>query len=294
MLVAQHHVRRACACFPAAAADRSADLVRPSRAPSSTLPRRKTRLLLNFKRISYRESLLSYPDIADALKSDRFPSYDGPFTLPAVCPPAGVGASADADDGICPALVDSFPIARALDQQFPSDRQVFPDQASLAFAMTTQALVLATVRPAGLNLFVRYIPRLLDARGAEYFVRTRTQLFGKPLDQVGTPGDRAKDVAALVDALKPFTAALRGDGPGGRNSPFLMGGALPTYADLIVVGILVWAHCAELAAGADVEPKGGWFNTLLEADGGGLGRLWVASKEWIDGQGEVVEWTGSA
>ena len=107
--------------------------------------------------------------------------------------------------------------------------------------------------------------------------------------------DRSADLKLLLDALKPITRALAAANESGEegstSSPYLMGGEQPTYADLIVLGFLAWAHRAELAAGPDVEPKGGWFEPLLEADGGGLGRLWKAGKELIKGQGMgVVEW----
>lgn len=246
----------------------------------------------------------------------------GPWTLPAICPPP-VDKAGGSSDGGCPALNDSFAIALALDSRFPStesSRQLFPDRASLAFARVVQGLFNAgitqkgcaplpcwlhdpwadTLRPLTFHirliLWIRFIPSyLLDDRGAAYFTRTREESFGMPLNQVGTPDDRAKDLQSLIEALKPITQALAAheqDGlEGSSSSPYLMGGDQPTYADMIVLGFLAWAHRAELAAGDAVEPKGGWFTPLLEADGGELGRLWEAGRELVEGQGlGVVEW----
>jgi len=295
---------------------------------------RKTRLVLNFKQIPYSTSYLSYPDIKAALESDRFPSSGllskggkGPWTLPAVCPPTS-DAGADTAKEKCPALNESFAIALALDERFPSadGRQVFPDRPSMAFARVVQGLFDAGITMKGcvrlasylaqdsdasslladslpihasassLTLWVRYIPsHLLDDRGAAYFTRTREERFGKPLDEVGTPDDRSADLAALIEALKPITwaldAAAKKSGQDSSSSPYLMGGELPTYADLIVLGFLAWAHRAEVAAGEAIEPQGGWFGPLLDADGGGLGRLWKAGRALVEGQGlGVVEW----
>lgn len=251
--------------------------------------RSKTRCVLNFKRIPYVESFLSYPDIKGALQSSRF-SHEGPFTLPAICAPE-LGHNGDC----CGPTVESFAIALHLDKTFPSDRQVFPSKAAFSLAVAVEGL-LSGVRLKAMAVWLRYIPEgLLDKRGGEYFRRTRESQaqFGQPLEQVGTPDDREKDVQALLDTLGPLASAFSAKvgEDAASDSPYLMGGDQPTYADFMVLGFLVWAHRTEMAAGADAEPKGVWFQRVLDVRGGGLGRLWEAGKEWAEGQGEVIPWT---
>jgi len=155
---------------------------------------------------------------------------------------------------------------------------------------SVQILVSACVIE-GRTLIIPKIADILDPRGKEYFVRTRSEDYGRPLDEVYPATHEAREVVwkkmerklmDLIRVLKPPPSA----GPASpsfsnanEDGPFFLG-STPSYADIIVVAFLTW-----FARGnAEV------FDRMCKLGDGELGRLWHASKGWVEGKGEEVDW----
>ncbi|KAM3505176.1 hypothetical protein MY10362_003120 [Beauveria mimosiformis] len=239
---------------------------------SSTL---KIRMVLNYKNIPYKQSFISYPDIAPLLKSFSVtPHSKGrmQYTLPAICHPESVTANAAG------AMMDSLPIARHLDKLFPSP-PLFPSvKASYALALATEKLVLGAARE-GLFLLLPKAADVLDARGKEYFLRTRAEWFGKPLPELAiTEKDETRRVIDAMKAeLEIFVVMLAG--VEGKQGPYLEGKS-PGYADFILVTFLSWSHRVDM----DI------WREIMSMGNGELRALWDACLPWMEGQGEQVEW----
>lgn len=139
---------------------------------------------------------------------------------------------------------------------------------------------------------IPYVADMLDERGRNYFVRTRTKTFGgvSPRDM----GDQSengeeKDWAKLEKAIDPLINMLRGipesllpsegGGQGRARGPFFEGDKVG-YADFLVVAYLGWFERAN---------KSHW-ERLVDLGDGELRRLWEASEGWLEGQGETREW----
>ncbi|KAF9892838.1 hypothetical protein FE257_000427 [Aspergillus nanangensis] len=233
----------------------------------------KTRLILNYKNIPYTQSFISYPDIAPLLSAAAIPPHahgTTPFTLPAI---HHLTITTNPNH----ILMDSLAIATHLDQTFPA-RPLFPsNNASYALALAVTEL-LHKVRDQCAPLVIPNVGDLLDPRGREYFVQTRSARFGKPLSEV-RPRDPAV-VRSVMDAaraeMRPIADMLRGRP--GKKGPFFEG-ETPGYADFLVVAFLAWPERADRVL----------FEELVAVDCV-LRDLWEACLPWVNGQGEEREW----
>ncbi|KAB8262227.1 hypothetical protein BDV32DRAFT_136909 [Aspergillus pseudonomiae] len=237
----------------------------------------KIRMVLNYKGIPYTQSFHSYPDIAPLLQSLSVPPHkQGRFkyTLPAICHPSSVTSSPSG------AMMDSLPIACHLDEIYP-DPPLFPSgEASYTLALAIGKLMV----PAALKTCDLLLPKaekVLDDRGKEYFVRTRTEIFGKPLSELRPTTEEG--VRQLVDGMKTdmevFIQMLRGRGEGKKSGPFLEG-EKAGYADFILVTFLSWSHRFDLEL----------WREIMDMGNGEFRALWDASVQWLEGQGEEKEW----
>lgn len=122
---------------------------------------------------------------------------------------------------------------------------------------------------------------ILDERGRNYFVRSRTITFGGVSPrEMGDKGGEEVDWKRLEKAVDPLISMLRGiPGSGEGRGPFFEGDRVG-YADFLVVAYLGWVERAK---------KEHW-ERLVDLGGGELRRLWEASEEWLEGQGEEREW----
>ncbi|KAI9045629.1 uncharacterized protein KD926_008045 [Aspergillus affinis] len=234
----------------------------------------KTRMVLNYKRIAYTQSYISYPDIAPLLSNlDVQPNREGmPYTLPAICHPPSVTSNSHG------ALMESFAIAAHLDQTYPSP-PLFPSRdASYALAIGVDKLV-ASVRSRCAALLIPRVADFLDPRGREYFIKTRSARFGKPLSEVRPkdPDQIQAAISATVAEMAPLAQMLRGRL--GKNGPFLEGDR-PGYADFLIVSFLVWVERGD---------KDIW-TALVNIGEGEVRALWDACLPWVNGQGEDKAW----
>ncbi|KAJ6115006.1 Glutathione S-transferase-like protein ustS [Penicillium sp. IBT 16267x] len=233
----------------------------------------KVRTVLNFKQIPYTQSWVSYPDIAPLLKGFGVePNNVGfAYTLPAI-----VHQSIPDSQG---AMMDSLPIVEHLDHVYP-DRPLFPSgDASYALFLAVNKLTLAALGPGIMSLIIPIVPHHLDPRGQEYFVRTRTESFGKPLAEVRPTdegkiaeiwGTMEKDCATLIEMLK---------GREGKKGPFFEG-ETAGYADLFLASFLAFFHRFDREI----------WEKLMGLGDGEFRALYDATLPWLEGQGEEKEW----
>lgn len=136
--------------------------------------------------------------------------------------------------------MDSIRIIEHLDKTFPSP-PLFPSgDASQAIAIAVERVV-SRAFGTFINLLLPQVAPYLDPRGQEYFERTRTEWFGKPIQDI-----YPKDEAGFEEAWKPFeteSAVLLQmlKGREGKKGPFFEG-EVPSWADLFLVSHVVWAQ----------------------------------------------------
>lgn len=240
----------------------------------------RTRLVLNFKRIPYTQSFLSYPDIAAVLESlsvAPIPKQYVPYSLPAIIHKPSI--SAQNPTGF--AISDSLPIAFHLESAFPAPEypSIFPTPASHPLAIAVLKLV-SSMMMKQMSIALPKVPALLDPRGQEYFNRTRAELFGKPLTELAAKGEELERVwKDLTADMSTLATMLRGE-PGKQKSGPFFEGDKAGYADLLLVSFIAWY------SRTDIQD----FERLMSIGDGEFKRLWDASVAWVDGQGEEIEW----
>ncbi|KAJ5210498.1 hypothetical protein N7491_010305 [Penicillium cf. griseofulvum] len=252
--------------------DLLSDLPGPSKSWSSNTLR--TRMVLNFKGIPYTQSWVSYPDIAPLLKASGVPPSDSamPYTLPAI---SHKGSITSNPDGV---LMESESIAMYLDKLYPSP-PLFPSGDASYSLMVAVLNILAQILPSIRRLVVPNVPSGLDERGREYFIRTRSKAFGKPLSEV-RPTDEA-ELLAVWQVIEKGTETLIKmlKGKDGKKGPFLEG-ETAGYADIILAGILAFFQRFDQGA----------FEKLMVLGNGEFKALYEACLPWLEGQGQEKEW----
>ncbi|KAJ5816690.1 hypothetical protein N7447_008923 [Penicillium robsamsonii] len=252
--------------------DLLSDLPGPSKSWSPNTLR--TRMVLNFKGIPYTQSWVSYPDIAPLLKASGVPpSKSGmAYTLPAI---SHKGSIASNPDGV---LMDSDPIAMYIDKLYPSP-PLFPSGDASYSLMVAVLKILALMSPSIRSLIIPNVPSGLDERGREYFIRTRSEAFGKPLSEV-RPTDEAELLALWQHVEKEAETLIKMlKGKDGKKGPFLEG-ETAGYADIILGGILAFSQRFDRDT----------FEKLLVLGDGEFKALYEACLPWIEGQGEEKDW----
>ncbi|KAJ6178573.1 hypothetical protein N7519_009034 [Penicillium mononematosum] len=241
----------------------------------------KTRMVLNFKGIPYTQSWVSYPDIEPLLKAHGVPPAKSSilpanspihYTLPAISHKGGITSN---PAGL---LMDSEPIAMYIDKLYPSP-PLFPSgDASYSLMVAVQKIV-SLIRPSMVALVIPNVPSGLDERGREYFIRTRTEAFGKPLSEV-KPTDEGELLALwqlIEKETEPLIKMLKGKD--GKKGPFLEG-EKAGFADIILASLLAFFERFDR----------GTFEKILVLGDGELKALYEACLPWIEGQGEEKDW----
>jgi len=133
----------------------------------------------------------------------------------------------------CAALTDSYKIAEYLDKQYPDSPRVIPTGTE-AFhaAFLAQFSQLIDPSPLG-DLSIPRVPKMLNPPSAEYFIRTRSARYGKPLAEVEPVGEARTEAWAKVKAKFGEVDSWLNKSPG----PCFMG-ETPTFADFVVAGVL--------------------------------------------------------
>ncbi|KAF9564185.1 hypothetical protein CPC08DRAFT_705525 [Agrocybe pediades] len=197
----------------------------------------KTRYCLNFKQLPYRTEWVEYPDIE--LKSKelgvRRPSLRRPngaqaYTLPVI---------RDSNTGT--SVADSFKIAEYLDRTYPNpQRMIFPHNTAGIQAPFARSFA-ANMSPI-MNLIIPPECDMLNPRSAEWFSRTRVEIFGLAKLEDMLPkssADYKREWAKVQDGL---TKSAKWFAKNERGGPFIMGPE-PCWADFVVRGYLMWMRC---------------------------------------------------
>ena len=239
------------------------------------------RSALNFKNVPYTQSWVSYPDIAPLMKSFGVPPNGTgmppkgtgmPYTLPAIVHKPSIKSNPAG------AMMDSLPIVQHLDKLYPSP-PLFPSgDASYALVLAVGKIA-SLMAPCFRNLVIPLVAGGLDPRGQEYFIRTRTEAYGKPLSEV-RPTDE-KTLTELWQLVETESATLLSmlKGREGKKGPFFEG-ETPGYADLFMSCHLAFFQRFDKEL----------FEKFLALGEGQFRALYEACLPWLEGQGEELEW----
>lgn len=138
-------------------------------------------------------------------------------------------------------VADSYLIAQYLDKTYPDSPKLFPPgtEALQAAFYTQFNELLAPFFP----FLLPKVPGLLNKESSEYFDRTRTERFGKPLRDVEPKGQERveawKKVEAAYDTLNGWLSKSSGQ--------YFMGDTV-TFADIAVVSMI---YATEVCLGKD-------------------------------------------
>lgn len=272
----------------------------------------KVRLLLNAKGIPYTEQYISYPDIAPLSKSygvEPTDKEDSTYTLPAIYHPETLRTLVPGGQ----IMPESITIARHLDTLYPSTRiQAFPHPKPQSEALWQEAEnhlngIISTKRGKGYRLLHPRIPSILDPRGADYFILTRTRDHPDHLSPLQWGSANMEDdwstIRPFVLAYLEFHDSTRSNAVSsglGQDGPFLWGDN-PTMGDIYLASLLVWFRSASdpfldrlLAIGEQSEPAS------RKTEQGEQERVWEKSpirgvwdafgeKGWLQGVGQPRE-----
>ncbi|KAK1517630.1 uncharacterized protein CCOS01_11887 [Colletotrichum costaricense] len=185
----------------------------------------KTRLTLNYKGIDYKTEWLEYPDIEPRLKPTGLegdPDQIKPYTCPTVQYPDGTY------------IMNSAKIIKRIEADYPEpplyiDSEVLQPMYDL-LSKTFGALV-AVLLPN--------VPRkMLGEYSAEYFHRTRAEMFGVSLDELEKTKGGDEAWANAKQPLEGLAKLLdKTDGP------YFLGDKV-SYTDFVFVGFLYFVKRA--------------------------------------------------
>jgi len=183
----------------------------------------KIRYVLNYKQLPYKTQWIEYPDIElfcknkgiapTGTKTDGSPFY----TLPAIH-----------DDTTGVFLADSVPIAQYLDETYPYTPAVIPigTEVLMNAFIDACAAKMTAIWPIALPNIVD----ILNAPSAEYFHRTRSAYFGKPVEELVPVGEaRIQAIAQFKKGLGDIVAWFEKNG----GKSFVMGDK-PTFCDFVL------------------------------------------------------------
>ncbi|KAJ3557148.1 hypothetical protein NP233_g11820 [Leucocoprinus birnbaumii] len=201
----------------------------------------KARYILNYKKLPYRTIYVDFENVNTVIKEAGFassrPNPDGTpaYTVPSII-----------DDATGALVTDSYSIAEYLDKQYPDTPKAFPPgtealQAAFYAQWNTRARECFQ-----LPIIVTSVPRILTKESSlEYFYRTRSLWFGKPLDQIRPQGEDFeklwKQAVAFFDELDSWYAKSSGQFLTGKN---------PSFADFTVAGTV---KALKIVRGEDSE-----------------------------------------
>lgn len=240
----------------------------------------KIRAVLNYKNIPYTQSFLSFTDIKPLFTSLDLPPNNEAFvyTLPVIVNKASASPTQNPHG----AIKDSLPIALHLEKLFPSPSILPSGDASYALLVAVDRLMDLIY-----SAFWRLIPPLvvghIDPRGQEYFHESRTKFLGGPLPEVRRAAlEDFNELWKLIETESaPLIKILKGKE--GKKGPFFEG-EKPGLADFWLVSL--WAFVERF----DKE----LFGKIVGLGDGEFGRLYDASRPWLEGQGVEKEWVAPA
>ncbi|KAJ9612179.1 hypothetical protein H2200_003776 [Cladophialophora chaetospira] len=196
----------------------------------------RSRLALHYKGLKYTQSWISYPDIERLWKELKILPNDNQgkgaprCTLPVLllrtdsfpqdslerldeANVSGVEKPVQTNYGVFTPVVSTLSIATVLDILFRKQdafRPLFPTPQSFDQAQEVQSII-TRLLPAMRILLIPSVPDILDARGREYFIRTRRQWFNvSSLDELRPKSEKEMDELwqEVEDVLGPVIRLL--------------------------------------------------------------------------------------
>lgn len=217
----------------------------------------KVRAALNYKKIPYKTAWIEYPDIAPTLKDVGLEPNDTPNATPYTCPAVKL------PDGTF--MMDSRPICTALENLHPEPSLHMSDTETMDRARDALAPIWVALRP----LILPRVPEmLLPERSAEYFHRTREQVFGMSLAEVAKSEAAVKaweNVGPGLEGMKAFLTES-------KEGPFVMGKTV-SFADFAIAGAWAMMKC--------VDKEGDLFGRVMNHDPV-LKEHWEAVQPWFE------------
>lgn len=143
-------------------------------------------------------------------------------------------------------LADSWDIAEYLEGAFPEAPPIFGSAAELALVRLTEEWFTQEVMRRMFRIYLKDVHDAARPADQAYFRQSREQGFLRGRTLESFTADRAAQLPALRDALRPLRAHVK------RHA--FLGGSSPNYADYIVLGAFLWVagiHTLPLLAADD-------------------------------------------
>ncbi|QRW07289.1 glutathione S-transferase [Ceratobasidium sp. AG-Ba] len=235
----------------------------------------KTRLTLNYKRLPYRVKYISIADIQSKLKELGVPpSTHNPlfqYTLPMIADPSS-------EPGGKPTYVtESFNIATYLDDKYPAPEYpaVLPPGTRIL-----QSIVTDHITQLGMHFTLAVLPfasvrdDLLDERGLEYFVRSRSAIIGVELPKLVEKAPENWKAAEIQ--WNKFNEVFEYN----KEGPFVMGRQI-SFVDFVIGGII---HLIRTSEGGSMS----YWGKMAEWHNGRWANLW-REIEKIEADSSAIE-----
>ncbi|KAK3309432.1 uncharacterized protein B0T15DRAFT_515476 [Chaetomium strumarium] len=180
----------------------------------------KTRLLLNYKGLDYRTEWLEYPELKGRFEK-HVPAQEGsmPYTIPTILLPSSGEY-----------VMDSKKIAQRLESLHPSPPLHLDAPVLAKLEEILSQRFFPPLRPILLD---RVPKRILSDASIPYWVRTRSAMVGKPLDEFCAEHTHEECFAKAEPAIREVTALLVENEAG----PFFLGEEV-SYVDFVWAGNL--------------------------------------------------------
>ena len=150
-------------------------------------------------------------------------------------------------------VTDSWDIAHYLDETYPDQPKLFPNEESIALAKLVDSICKEYVFPVVVPIAVPQVYKILGGECQTYFRKTREAFFGTALENIYVEPQTGKE--NLAKALLSFDNLL-------ADQPYLCGES-PAYADYILYGILKWVDIVSSYETLDKDSiTGKWFVTM--------------------------------
>ncbi|KAF9266442.1 hypothetical protein L218DRAFT_896469 [Marasmius fiardii PR-910] len=219
----------------------------------------KTRYLLHYKGLPYKQILVEFPDIKrvceeiGAAPTTKNPDGSPLYTFPVI-----------RDRSTGAVISDSLPIAEYIEKQYPNKPSSIPAGTTAlhrAFDAVFQTKALGNLRP----LLLPKVPEVLNEASIDFFLRTRKERLGIPLADFypKDPVEQWKKVEADLEVVAGWF----------KDSEFI-GGDEPVFADFVTAGWIGFARTLYGAESPEWKKLGGTFQ------GGRWGRLLESLKKY--------------
>jgi len=230
----------------------------PSMAPGTAFSPNtfKSRLAIAFKGLPFKAEWVEMSDIEakmkdlgaepTATKPDGSPKY----TLPTIH-----------DDATGKFISDSMKIAEYLEATYPEKPSLFPFGAHAPVYLFNEQL--PTIIPPSAPILTSGMLPKLNPPTVAFFRRTIEPIIGKKLEELTPHGEeRVAQLAAVKEGFAKLAAIYSSNG---GDKPYFYGD-VPSYADLILVAVLIWIRTA-------LGPENTEWKSIEECDGGKWGNL---------------------